>query len=172
MADYTVKRLEEFEAVFGGGFRRVRAGLGVTSFGLAVMDFPPNFEHYPVHTQQHDSQEEVYTVLSGRATLEIGDESIELEPGVWVRVGPSETRRLSTGAESASVARDRRRAGQRLRARPTSPRRARPIRSGTRTSAPSRSPEQVLGGRPLQARGSRPVGGDDQSAEPTDDDGR
>ncbi len=103
MADYTVKRLEEFEAVFGGGFKRVRAGLGVTSFGLAVMDFPPNFEHYPVHTQQHDSQEEVYTVLSGRAKLEIGDESIELEPGIWVRVGPSETRRLSTGSESASV---------------------------------------------------------------------
>ena len=29
MADVTVKRLEEFEAIFGGGFRRVRAGLGV-----------------------------------------------------------------------------------------------------------------------------------------------
>lgn len=103
MADYTVKRLEDFEAVFGGGFKRVRAGLGVTSFGLAVMDLPPHYENYPAHTQQHDSQEEVYTVTSGRATLEIGDESVDLEPGVWVRVGPSETRRLRTGAEPASV---------------------------------------------------------------------
>ena len=29
MADVTVKRLGEFEAIFGGGFHRVRAGLGV-----------------------------------------------------------------------------------------------------------------------------------------------
>ena len=103
MADYTVKRHEEFEAVFGGGFRRVRAGLGVTSFGLAVMEFPPNFEHYPKHSQQHDAQEEVYTLLSGKAKIEIGDETIDLEPGVWVRVGPAEQRRLLTTDESARV---------------------------------------------------------------------
>ena len=65
MADVTVKRIEDFEAIFGGGFRRVRAGLGVTSFGLAVMDLPPNFEHYPAHDQTHDGQEEVYTVSAG-----------------------------------------------------------------------------------------------------------
>ena len=44
MADVTVKRLEDFETIFGGGFRRVRAGLGVTSFGIAVMDLPPGFD--------------------------------------------------------------------------------------------------------------------------------
>jgi mannose-6-phosphate isomerase-like protein (cupin superfamily) len=103
LADYTVKRLEDFEAVFGGGFRRVRAGLGVTSFGLAVMEFPRHFEHYPMHTQEHDSQEEVYTLLSGRAKLEVGDETIDLEPGVWVRVGPAEKRRLLTTDEPARV---------------------------------------------------------------------
>ena len=67
MADVTVKRVEEFEAIFGGGFRRVRAGLGVSSFGLAVMDLPPHFTDYPDHDQAHDHQEEVYTLLSGRA---------------------------------------------------------------------------------------------------------
>jgi mannose-6-phosphate isomerase-like protein (cupin superfamily) len=103
MADYTVKRVEDFEAVFGGGFKRVRAGLGVTSFGLGLIDLPPNYSHYPLHTQEHDSQEEVYTVLSGRATLEIEDEQVELEPGVWVRVGASERRRLVTGDEPARV---------------------------------------------------------------------
>ena len=103
MADYTVKRVEEFEAVFGGGFKRVRAGLGVTSFGLALIDLPPNFANYPLHSQEHDSQEEVYTVLSGRVTLEIGADKVELEPGVWVRVGASEQRRLITGDEKARV---------------------------------------------------------------------
>jgi uncharacterized cupin superfamily protein len=103
MADVTVKRVEDFEAIFGGGFRRVRAGLGVSSFGLAVMDLPPNFDHFPEHDQSHDGQEEVYTVLSGRATLKVGDEEHELEPGVFARIGASEKRKLVTGDEPARV---------------------------------------------------------------------
>lgn len=103
MADVTVKRLEDFEAIFGGGFYRVRAGLGVTSFGIAVMAFPPDFGDYPEHDQEHDRQEEVYTVLSGRATLVAGGEEHELEPGLWVRVGPSEKRKIVTGSEPAQV---------------------------------------------------------------------
>lgn len=103
MADVTVKRTEEFEAIFGGGFRRVRAGLGVSSFGLAVIDLPANFDHYPAHDQSHDGQEEVYTLLSGRATLHVGGEEHELEPGVWARVGPDEKRKLVTGDEPAQI---------------------------------------------------------------------
>jgi uncharacterized cupin superfamily protein len=106
MADVTVKRIEDFEAIFGGGFRRVRAGLGVTSFGLAVMDLPPDFTVYPDHDQTHDNQEEVYTALSGRATLRVGGqggEEHELAPGIWIRVGPAETRKILTGSEPARV---------------------------------------------------------------------
>jgi uncharacterized cupin superfamily protein len=103
MPDVTVKRVEDFEAIFGGGFRRVRAGLGVTSFGISVMDLPPNFEHYPEHDQTHDDQEEVYTVLSGRLTLRVGGEDHDLEPGVFARVGAGEKRKLITGDEPARV---------------------------------------------------------------------
>jgi uncharacterized cupin superfamily protein len=103
MADVTVKRVEDFEAIFHGGFRRVRAGLGVTSFGLALMDFPANYSDYPEHDQVHDNQEEVYTVLSGRATLAVGGEEHELVPGVWARVGPAEKRKIVTGEQTARV---------------------------------------------------------------------
>jgi uncharacterized cupin superfamily protein len=103
MADVTVKRIEDFEAIFGGGFRRVRAGLGVTSFGISVMEFPPNFEHYPTHDQTHDGQEEVYTALSGRITLRVGNEEYQLEPGVFARVGAAEKRKLVTGDQPARV---------------------------------------------------------------------
>lgn len=103
MADVTIKSLDEFEAVFGGGFRRVRAGLGVSSFGLAVMDLPPNFHHYPDHTHTHDAQEEVYSVLEGKVTLHVGDEQHELVPGVWARIGPGEHRRLVTGDQPAQI---------------------------------------------------------------------
>jgi cupin domain len=103
MPDVTVKRVEDFEAIFGGGFRRVRAGLGVTSFGIAVIDLPAHFEHYPEHDQSHDDQEEVYTVLTGRATLRAGGEDHELQPGVFARVGPAEKRKLITADEPARV---------------------------------------------------------------------
>jgi uncharacterized cupin superfamily protein len=103
MPDVTVKRVEDFEAIFGGGFRRVRAGLGVSSFGLAVIDLPPNFQHFPEHDQTHDDQEEVYTPLTGKVTLKVGDEAYELEPGVFARVGATEKRKLVTGDEPARI---------------------------------------------------------------------
>jgi uncharacterized cupin superfamily protein len=103
MADVTVKRLDEFETIFGGGFRRVRAGLGVSSFGLAVMDLPPGFTQYPEHDHGPDGQEEVYTVLAGSATLIVGGEDYELESGVFARVGPQEARKISTGDEGARL---------------------------------------------------------------------
>ncbi len=103
MADVMVKRLEEFDTIFGGGFRRVRAGLGVSSFGVAVMDLPPGFDRYPAHDHSRDGQEEVYTVLAGRATLTAGGVDHELEPGVFARVGPAETRKITTDDEGARV---------------------------------------------------------------------
>jgi uncharacterized cupin superfamily protein len=96
MADVTVKRLDEFEAVYGGGMRRVRAGLGVTSFGVQVIELPPNADMYPEHDHRHDDQEEVYTVLHGETTLTVGDDAYDLVPGVFVRVGPGERRKFTT----------------------------------------------------------------------------
>jgi uncharacterized cupin superfamily protein len=102
--DVTVKRLEDFEAVFGGGMRRVRAGLGVTSFGMQVVELPPNFSGYPEHTHSHDEQEEVYTPLEGTVTLRIGDdEEHVLEPGVFARIGPGQKRKLLTGDTGARL---------------------------------------------------------------------
>ena len=97
MADMTVKSLDEFEAVYGGGMRRVRAGLGVTSFGMQVIELPPHADMYPEHDHQHDDQEEVYTVLQGEVTLRAGGAEHQLVPGIFVRVGPRERRKFVTG---------------------------------------------------------------------------
>jgi quercetin dioxygenase-like cupin family protein len=103
MADVTVKRSDELEAIFGGHMRRARAGLGVTSFGMQILEIPPNAAQYPEHDHSHDSQEEVYLVLQGRATLQVGGEDYVLEPGVLARVGPTEKRKIVTGEDSATV---------------------------------------------------------------------
>lgn len=97
MAEATVKRLDEFEGIYGGAFKRVRAGLGVESFGLAVVDFPPNFSDYPEHDHSEDGQEEVYTALSGSATIAIDGTEHVLEPGVFASVPPGVSRKIVTG---------------------------------------------------------------------------
>jgi mannose-6-phosphate isomerase-like protein (cupin superfamily) len=103
MADVTVKKLDEFEAVFGGGMRRVRAGLGVTSFGIQVIELPPDFSMHPTHDHSHDLQEEVYLVLGGSAKLRVGEDEFDLEPGIFARVGPGQTRKLVTEGERARI---------------------------------------------------------------------
>ena len=103
MADVTVKRLDEFEAVYGGGMRRVRAGLGVTAFGIQVIELPPNADMYPEHDHSHDDQEEVYTVLHGEVTLRVGEDEHTLVPGVFVRVGPQEKRKFTTGENGVRI---------------------------------------------------------------------
>ena len=103
MADVTVKTLDDFDGAFGGAMKLVRHGLGVQSFGLQVIDFPPNADQYPEHDHAHDSQEEVYFVIDGVATLQAGGEEHELRPGTFVRVGPSEKRKFVTGEEGARI---------------------------------------------------------------------
>ena len=103
MADVTVRQLSDFDAVFGGGMRRVRAGLGVTSFGMQVIELPPNFHIYPEHDHTHDEQEEVYISLGGRASLQVGGEAFDLVPGTFARVGPGEMRKIVTEDESARL---------------------------------------------------------------------
>ncbi len=103
MADVTVKNLKEFDTAFGGGMRRVRAGLGVTSFGIQVIELPPNFSGYPEHDHNHDEQEEVYTPLKGKVNLIVEGVDHELEPGVFARVGPGQRRKLVTSEDGSRI---------------------------------------------------------------------
>jgi mannose-6-phosphate isomerase-like protein (cupin superfamily) len=103
MSDVAVKRIEEFDSPNGGGFCRARAGLGVTAFGMQVENFPPNFEHFPEHDHRDDGQEEVYTALSGSATLHAAGKDYALEPGVFARVGPGVTRKITTAGEGVQL---------------------------------------------------------------------
>jgi quercetin dioxygenase-like cupin family protein len=103
MTDMTVKRTEEFERTFGGPMLKARSGLGVTAFGMQLIELPPNATRYPEHDHAHDGQEEFYTVLDGSATLLAGGEVHPLEPGTFARVGPGEKRKVITDGEPATL---------------------------------------------------------------------
>jgi len=100
MADYTVRRIEDMEAIYGGAFKRARAELGVESFGMQVIDFPANMgDQYPEHDHSDDGQEEVYLPLSGSAEIEIEGERVQLDPGTMVRIAAGTKRKIRTGSE-------------------------------------------------------------------------
>jgi mannose-6-phosphate isomerase-like protein (cupin superfamily) len=103
MAGFTLKRIDDMEAVFAGAFKRARAELGVSSFGIQVIDMPPNADRYPEHTHAEDGQEEVYLPLRGSGEIEIGAERHRLDPDTMVRVGPGTRRKLWTRDEPLRV---------------------------------------------------------------------
>ena len=109
MADVIAKRMEELEAyqgpheIPGVQFVPLAKPLGVTSWGMNVLVLAPNAGEYPEHDHLGDGQEEVYTVLKGAATLRAGGQEFRMAPGVFVRVGPAEKRKLVAGDRGATV---------------------------------------------------------------------
>ncbi len=80
-------------------FQRLRAELGVESFGMQVMDLPPNLEQYPEHDHADSGQEEVFVVMRGSGEMQIEGETVTLDPETIVRVGPETKRKIVTGDE-------------------------------------------------------------------------
>jgi hypothetical protein len=103
MPDVTVKSIDDMEAIYGGLARRARAELGVTAWGMQVFTLPADWDGYPDHNHGANAfdpnQEEVYIPLSGAATLVADGSEFELRPGMMVRVGPDQLRRILPGPE-------------------------------------------------------------------------
>jgi len=95
---YTVSSLDELGA--GHGFRKVRAALGVTAFGVNAIVFPPRYEG-PNHF--HDTQDELYFVHRGTATFTFdGGEHVVGEGGL-VHVESTTHRQISNRTDDDLV---------------------------------------------------------------------
>ena len=103
MADYKVVKIDDMEAIAFGTFRRARAELGVSSFGLQILDLPPNLDAYPEHDHGEDGQEEVYFVLRGSGDVEIEGERIPLDTETAVSIRSGTRRKLWPGPDGMRV---------------------------------------------------------------------
>jgi mannose-6-phosphate isomerase-like protein (cupin superfamily) len=112
VADVTHKRIEEIDAIGfldGFTFRRVGIELGVTPFGMSIIDMPPETNGYPAHDHSSEGpgnppahqlgQEEVYIALRGSAEVEVDGQRYLLDPGHIIRVGPTARRKILPGPE-------------------------------------------------------------------------
>jgi uncharacterized cupin superfamily protein len=109
MIDVQVKRIEEIDfyqgpsAVPGIRFHPAARALGVTAWGMNVLELEPGCTGYPEHDHARDGQEEVYVVLRGSATLVAGDSRTELATGTLVRVGPGQRRKFLPGSDGVTL---------------------------------------------------------------------
>lgn len=109
MADITVKHVTDIAAYEGPNtipgirFRPARAALGVTAWGMNVIELAPNVSAYPEHDHEGDGQEEVYVVLEGSATLHAGDHTQPVRVGDFVWVPPAVTRKFVTTSEGVRL---------------------------------------------------------------------
>lgn len=104
MSGYSVKEVDGMEAMYRGAMKRARAELGVESFGMQIIDLPPNFENYPEHDHAADGQEEVYVVMRGGGEIEIDGQRFPLDDNNVARVGAEAKRRVLPGPEGIRIA--------------------------------------------------------------------
>lgn len=111
MADLTHAKIEEIDAIEGFfegiSFRKAAAGLGVSAFGLSIIDLAPGAEDYPEHDHSSEGiggqmfakrpqqlgQEEVYVAIEGSGTLYADGEEYPLDAATSPASAPTSSAR-------------------------------------------------------------------------------
>ena len=92
---------------------QVAAGLGISAFGISIVEMEPGATEYPEHDHSADGiggqmfakrpeqlgQEEVYIALRGSGTLEAGGETYPLDQDHIARVAPDVVRKITPGPD-------------------------------------------------------------------------
>jgi mannose-6-phosphate isomerase-like protein (cupin superfamily) len=117
VSDVTHQRIEKLEAIEGFfegiTFYKAAAGLGVSAFGISIIDLAPGADEYPEHDHSEEGiggqmfakrpgqlgQEEVYVALKGSGTVEADGEQYPLDPEHVVRLGPDVKRKVIPGPD-------------------------------------------------------------------------
>src|SRR5882724_13007749 len=86
-----------------GNWQLVRRTLGLSAFGINVVEVAPGTQ-IPEHSETGRDQEEVFYVLGGDATLVIDGEDHPARAGTFARLDPGHSRTVrNDGDQPASV---------------------------------------------------------------------
>ena len=95
---YAFSSLDELGS--GPGFRKIRAPLGVTAFGINGIVMPPGHDGF-LHF--HDTQDELYFVHRGRVEVEVDGETRVLGEGGLFHVSSTTPRKVSNPFDEEAV---------------------------------------------------------------------
>jgi catechol 2,3-dioxygenase-like lactoylglutathione lyase family enzyme len=117
LSDVTYVGIDELEGVEGFlegfTFRRAGAQMGVTPFGMSIIDMPAETTAYPEHDHSSEGpgnppahqlgQEEVYIALRGSADVQVGGHRYKLDADHIIRVGPTARRKILPGPDGVRL---------------------------------------------------------------------
>jgi uncharacterized cupin superfamily protein len=109
MNNVTIKTIDECDyykgpnSIPGIRFRTAGRALGVTAWGMNILEIESGCTAYPEHDHAKDGQEEVYVILDGSATLVTGEGQAQLERGMLVRVAPGTKRNFIPGGNGVTI---------------------------------------------------------------------
>ena len=89
------------ECETAGAWRLVRRTLGLTAFGVNLVDIAPG-EQIPEHDEVERDQEELFYVLSGSPTLVIDGRPHPAPAGTIARLDPEHTRTVRNDDEQVA----------------------------------------------------------------------
>ena len=101
-APYTASTIDGLPQLWDGLAKLVREGLGITAFGVQIMDLPPNYTT-DAHDETETGQEELYIALRGHGAVIIDDAGVLLDGEHVVVVPPQTARTLTSGPDGLRV---------------------------------------------------------------------
>jgi uncharacterized cupin superfamily protein len=84
----------------GPGFRKIRASLGVSAFGVNALVLPPGHEGF---AHYHDSQDELYFIHRGRVKIDVDGETRELGEGGLLHAEAAAQRCISNPFDDEAI---------------------------------------------------------------------
>jgi quercetin dioxygenase-like cupin family protein len=94
--------IDDLPQLWDGFAKLVRAGLGITAFGVQIMDMPPNHVTKS-HDESDSGQQELYVAMRGAGEVVAGDQRFALDPEHVVRVDAGVDRVLTAGPDGIRV---------------------------------------------------------------------
>jgi mannose-6-phosphate isomerase-like protein (cupin superfamily) len=116
-SEVTHMGIDELKAVEGFlegfTFRRAGAQMGVTPFGMSIIEMPAETTAYPEHDHSSEGpgnppahqlgQEEVYIALRGSADVQVDGHPYKLDADHIIRVGPTARRKILPGPDGVRL---------------------------------------------------------------------
>ena len=108
MSGYTIKSLDDVPDLFGGkypGVMRMLSGpLESEQVAITHREMPPGSGGKGGYGHRHQTQEEIYFVVSGALEFKLDDEVLELQEGTAIRIAPGVVRSVwNGGTEDAEL---------------------------------------------------------------------
>jgi mannose-6-phosphate isomerase-like protein (cupin superfamily) len=96
VTDYTIRKLGDVADAFGGQYpgemRFLTDDLGCRQVAFTHRLMPPKSGGKGGYGHRHQTQEEIYFVISGNLQFKLGDEVVDVSRGTAVRVAPGVVR--------------------------------------------------------------------------------